>query len=121
MPKPSDFANADIDALLDQLTHDEAVALIAGVGFWHTAPIPRLGIPQIKVGRRAEHSVGRAADDGVDLQVSDGPNGVRGERFFMGTPAKTMPVRTTAPSPDRAILTRPISARQRWALPGTLR
>ena len=46
---PSDFANVDIDEVLDNLSTEDAVKLIAGVGFWHTASIERLGIPAIKV------------------------------------------------------------------------
>jgi hypothetical protein len=46
---PSDFANAEIDGIVDKLTTEEAVKLIAGVGFWYTAAIKRLGIPAIKV------------------------------------------------------------------------
>ncbi|KAF9266029.1 glycoside hydrolase family 3 protein [Marasmius fiardii PR-910] len=71
---PSDFAKANIDEILSKLTTDEAIELIGGVGFWHTFGIPRLGIPAIK--------------------VSDGPNGVRGNNFFMGTPAKALPSST---------------------------
>ncbi|KDQ59962.1 glycoside hydrolase family 3 protein [Jaapia argillacea MUCL 33604] len=71
---PSDFAKADIDNVVDQLTTDEAILLTAGVGFWHTHEVPRLGVPAIK--------------------VSDGPNGVRGNNFFMGTPAKCLPSAT---------------------------
>ncbi len=37
-----------IDSLLDQLTLDEKISLIAGTGF-DTVPIPRLGIPSLKM------------------------------------------------------------------------
>lgn len=46
---PSDFATADIDQVLGQLTTDEAILLTAGVGFWQTHGVDRLGIPAIKV------------------------------------------------------------------------
>ncbi len=46
---PSDFANANIDDIIDQLTTDEAISLLAGVGSWHTHAIERLGVPAIKV------------------------------------------------------------------------
>ena len=46
---PSDFASADIDEVLNELTTDEAILLTAGVGFWYTHSIERLGIPAIKV------------------------------------------------------------------------
>jgi len=71
---PSDFANADINGIVDKLTTEEAVRLLAGAGLWHTAAVERLSIPAIK--------------------VSDGPNGVRGSHFFMGTPAKCIPCAT---------------------------
>ncbi|KAH7919491.1 glycoside hydrolase family 3 protein [Leucogyrophana mollusca] len=70
----SDFANADVDEIVEKLTTDEAILLTAGVGFWHTHEVARLGIPAIK--------------------VSDGPNGIRGNHFFMGTPAKCLPSAT---------------------------
>nr|AAG59831.1 beta-glucosidase [Volvariella volvacea] len=71
---PSDFAKANIDEIVEQLTLDEAISLTAGVGFWHTHAIERLGVPAVK--------------------VSDGPNGIRGNHFFMGTPAKCLPSST---------------------------
>jgi beta-glucosidase len=46
---PSDFATANIDEVLNELTTDEAILLTAGVGFWYTHSVERLGIPAIKV------------------------------------------------------------------------
>jgi beta-glucosidase len=50
-----------IDSLLDRASVEELVALTAGRDFWHTVPIPRLGIPE--------------------MRVTDGPVGARGTRF----------------------------------------
>lgn len=47
---------------------------MTGVDFWHTAAVPRLNIPS--------------------LRMSDGPNGVRGTRFFNGVPAACFPCST---------------------------
>ncbi|KAJ4475509.1 beta-glucosidase [Lentinula aciculospora] len=77
---PSDFAKANIDEIVEQLTTDEAVLLIAGVGFWHTHAVERLGIPAIKAR--------------LSIPLFDGPNGIRGNHFFMGTPAKCLPSAT---------------------------
>lgn len=46
-----------VDELLTQLTLEEKVSLLAGKNYWSTQPVPRLGIPSIK--------------------LADGPNGVR--------------------------------------------
>lgn len=55
---------ARINALLQQMTLAEKVALLAGASMWTTTPIERLGIPAIK--------------------VTDGPNGARGAGGFVG-------------------------------------
>ncbi|KAI0833346.1 beta-glucosidase [Trametes gibbosa] len=84
---PSDFAQADLSEVVEQLTTDEAILLTAGVGFWHTHAVPRLGIPAVK--------------------VSDGPNGIRGNHFFMSTPAKCLPSATgMAATFDTALMER---------------
>ncbi|KFZ13985.1 hypothetical protein V502_06320 [Pseudogymnoascus sp. VKM F-4520 (FW-2644)] len=64
----------DVEDVLSQLSLDEKVALTRGSDMWHTTPIPRLGIPS--------------------LRLSDGPNGVRGTKFFNSTPAACLPCGT---------------------------
>jgi hypothetical protein len=61
----------DVEDVLSKATIAEKVALLSGIDFWHTAPIHRLGVPSIR--------------------VSDGPNGVRGTKFFNGVPAACLP------------------------------
>lgn len=61
----------NVDQVLQELTLAEKISLIAAVDFWHTAPIERLGIPSIR--------------------VSDGPNGVRGTKFFDSVPSAAFP------------------------------
>jgi len=55
---------ARVNGLLDALTLEEQVLLLAGANFWMTVPIERLGIPAIK--------------------VTDGPNGARGGGTLIG-------------------------------------
>ena len=54
----------EIAALVEQMTLEEQVSLLAGASFWRTVAIDRLGVPSFK--------------------VSDGPNGARGEGAFSG-------------------------------------
>jgi beta-glucosidase len=54
----------DIETLVDAMTLEEQVSLLAGADFWTTVPVERLGIPKIK--------------------VSDGPNGARGAGSLVG-------------------------------------
>ncbi|CAI7593648.1 unnamed protein product [Penicillium crustosum] len=68
------MARIDVEKTIEELTLGEKVALTAGHDFWHTASIPRLNIPA--------------------LRMSDGPNGVRGTRFFNGIPAACFPCAT---------------------------
>jgi beta-glucosidase len=85
------MARIDVEKVIEELTLGEKVALTAGTfapsllpldpslilpgrDFWHTAPILRLNIPS--------------------LRMSDGPNGVRGTRFFNGIPAACFPCAT---------------------------
>jgi beta-glucosidase len=55
---------ARINALVDAMTLEEQVSLLAGADFWTTVPIERLDIPAIK--------------------VTDGPNGARGGGSLVG-------------------------------------
>lgn len=55
---------ARIDALLNAMTLEEQVGLLAGADFWTTVPVERLGIPAVK--------------------VTDGPNGARGGGTLVG-------------------------------------
>ncbi|BCR84884.1 beta-glucosidase H [Aspergillus chevalieri] len=64
----------DVEQTISELTLGEKIALTAGVDFWHTAAVHRLNIPS--------------------LRLSDGPNGVRGTRFFNGIPAACFPCAT---------------------------
>lgn len=64
----------DVDEVLEKLTTPEKISLLSGTDFWHTASVHRLGIPAIR--------------------TTDGPNGVRGTRFFDGVPAACLPCGT---------------------------
>ncbi|KAL2844797.1 glycoside hydrolase superfamily [Aspergillus pseudoustus] len=64
----------DVEEVLCKLTQEQKTALVSGVDFWHTYPIPEHGVPSVR--------------------FSDGPNGVRGTRLFGGPPSTCLPCGT---------------------------
>ncbi|KAL6828024.1 glycoside hydrolase family 3 protein [Trichoderma camerunense] len=69
------MADIDVEAVLKKLTLAEKVELLAGIDFWHTKALPKHGVPS--------------------LRFTDGPNGVRGTKFFNGVPAACFPCGTS--------------------------
>ncbi len=63
-----------VDALLEQLTLEERISLLAGVDMWHTAAIEHAGVPA--------------------LRVTDGPAGARGTNFEGGPASVNVPCAT---------------------------
>ncbi|KAL2758751.1 glycoside hydrolase family 3 protein [Sodiomyces alcalophilus JCM 7366] len=68
------MADFDVEAVLKKLSNSEKVDLLAGIDFWHTKSLPQHGIPSIR--------------------LTDGPNGVRGTKFFDGVKAACFPCGT---------------------------
>ncbi|KAL3422810.1 beta-glucosidase [Phlyctema vagabunda] len=68
------MATINVEEVLKKLHNLDKIALLAGVDFWHTKALPEHGIPS--------------------LRLSDGPNGVRGTRFFNGITAACFPCGT---------------------------
>ncbi|WP_216326921.1 glycoside hydrolase family 3 C-terminal domain-containing protein [Deinococcus aestuarii] len=60
----ADQRTTDLDSLLDGMTLEEQVSLLAGADFWRTVPVPRLNVPSLK--------------------VTDGPAGARGGGPLVG-------------------------------------
>ncbi|RYP31601.1 hypothetical protein DL766_004315 [Monosporascus sp. MC13-8B] len=68
------MADINVDEVLKKLSMGEKVDLLAGIDFWHTKGLPQHGVPS--------------------LRLSDGPNGVRGTKFFNGVKAACFPCGT---------------------------
>ncbi|KAI0340912.1 glycoside hydrolase family 3 protein [Trametopsis cervina] len=64
----------DVEDTLAKLSLASKIKLLTGQGWWHTEAIPESGVPAIR--------------------MSDGPNGVRGTRFFNGVPSSCFPAST---------------------------
>jgi beta-glucosidase len=61
-----------IENLLQQMTIEEKISMLAGADLWHSVAVPRLGIPQFR--------------------VTDGPNGARGTLGSLSPQAVCTPV-----------------------------
>lgn len=61
-----------IENLLQQMTTEEKISMLAGADLWHSVAVPRLGIPQFR--------------------VTDGPNGARGALGSLSPQAVCTPV-----------------------------
>ncbi|SCV72398.1 BQ2448_3935 [Microbotryum intermedium] len=70
----SNHTPLNVDVLLSKLSVPEKISLLAGKDFWHLNDVERHGIPSVR--------------------VSDGPNGVRGIKFFNGVKANCFPCST---------------------------
>ena len=57
----------DIDAIIKQLTREEKAALVAGVDFMYTNPVPRLNIQSVRMSD---------GPHGLRVQSAGGDNGV---------------------------------------------
>ncbi|KAJ2927902.1 hypothetical protein H1R20_g9210, partial [Candolleomyces eurysporus] len=68
------MSSLDIEEVISKLTLSQKIKLLTGLGWWHTEPIPSAGIPS--------------------MRFSDGPNGIRGTRFFNGVPSNCFPSST---------------------------
>ncbi|TVY34455.1 putative beta-glucosidase K [Lachnellula subtilissima] len=64
----------DVEEVIKNATLNEKIALLSGKDFWHTHPLENHNVPSIR--------------------TSDGPNGVRGTKFFNGQPATCIPCGT---------------------------
>ncbi|KAH6720884.1 glycoside hydrolase superfamily [Leptodontidium sp. MPI-SDFR-AT-0119] len=67
-------ASFDVEEVIRNASIQEKINLLSGIDFWHTKPLPRFSVPSIR--------------------TSDGPNGIRGTKFFNSVPAACLPCGT---------------------------
>lgn len=68
------MSTIDVEDILAKLSLPDKIKLLAGNGWWHTHSIDSPHVPA--------------------MRMSDGPNGIRGTRFFNGVPASCFPSST---------------------------
>ncbi|KAI1770651.1 glycoside hydrolase family 3 protein [Hypoxylon cercidicola] len=68
------MADINVEEVLKKLSMSDKIDLLAGIDVWHTKSLPQHGIPS--------------------LRLTDGPNGVRGTKFFNGIKAACFPCGT---------------------------
>ncbi|TAQ86959.1 hypothetical protein B7494_g4714 [Chlorociboria aeruginascens] len=75
----------NVEDVLSKLSNGEKSALLSGIDFWHTYPIPEHNVPSIR--------------------LSDGPTGIRGTKWFAGVRAACLPCGTALGATwDKALL-----------------
>ncbi|KAL8282207.1 hypothetical protein RB600_005582 [Gaeumannomyces tritici] len=90
----------DVEKTLESLSLAEKASLLAGSDFWHTAALPRHGVPAIK--------------------CTDGPNDARGGRFFNPETAKMAPDVRVPERALREVYLRPFQIAVRDGKPGVV-
>lgn len=79
----------DIEALIQQLTIDEKIALVSGTDFMYTNPVPRLGIPSVRMSD---------GPHGLRVQKEGGDNGVTGSEVATAFPTAATTASSWNPS-----------------------
>ncbi|KAK6227375.1 beta-glucosidase [Colletotrichum tabaci] len=78
-------ADFEVAKVFSDLSSKDKIALLAGSDFWHTTPLPKHGVPKIR--------------------MSDGSSGIRGTRWFEGVQGAAIPCGTAlAATWDRGLL-----------------